>query len=86
MRTWYSQNNYSRLLFCYVWNEFSLGNGTDTEEAYESKAECLWGSETGLIPAPYSLEPSGTGSDSSATTSGDDSEAQQTFRSFTVKK
>ena len=55
-------------------SELSLGSGTDTKEADESKAEWPSGSETGLIPAPYSFEPSGTESDSSAATSSDDSE------------
>ena len=55
-------------------SELSLGSGTDAEQADESKAEWPSGNETGLIPAPYSFEPSGTESDSSAATSSDDSE------------
>ena len=55
-------------------SELSLGSDTDTEEADESKAEWPSGSETGLIQAPFSFEPSGTESDSSAATSSDDSE------------
>ena len=55
-------------------SELSPGNGTDTEETAESKADWPSDSETGLIPAPYSSEPSGTVSDSSAALSTDDSE------------
>ena len=68
------------------WSEFSLGSGTDTEEADEPKAEWLPGSETGLIPAPYSFEPNDSESDRSAATSSDDSEVQQTFRITMVRK
>ena len=41
------------------------------EEADESKAEWPSGTETGLIPTPYSFEPSDTKSDSFAATSSD---------------
>ena len=51
----------------------SLGSGTDTQEANESKAKWPSSSETGLIPAPYIFQPSDTKSDSSAATSCDDS-------------
>ena len=47
--------------------------------------EWLSGSETGLIPGPYSFEPSGTESDTSSATSTNESEAQQTFRSIMIR-
>ena len=40
-------------------HEFSIESATDAMDTDESKAEWKSGSEKGLIPVPYSFEPSG---------------------------
>ena len=48
-----------------------MGNYTDMKEADESKSEWPSGTQTGLIPAPYSFEHSDTKTDSFAAPSCD---------------
>ena len=55
-------------------SELGLGSGTDNQEADGSEAEWPLGSETRLIPAPYSFEPGGTETDSSSENTSDDSD------------
>ena len=53
-------------------SQLSSGSSIDDHKADESEAEWPSGTDTGLIPEPYSFEPSGTESDSSSESSSDD--------------
>ena len=55
-------------------SELSLGSCTHNQEADESEAEQPSGSETELIPDPYSCEPIGTESYISSQNTRDDSD------------